>query len=1038
MTLSRLSVLGEFSLELGPVKAPSLATQKARALLAYLVTHHESNVGREALLDVLWPDVEPERAKEGLRSALWSIRRAIRDASYEPDEFVTANRAVVRWNAQTWFDAAEFVKLSQSSEPSQLKDALALYKGDFLEGDYEEWTVAERTRLGNAYESVLARLVRTARSHEAAQLLLTRNPYDEPSYFLLIERELSAGRIVSAEALAERCERAMAEVGAQPSPDLRKLVSGIASRQIQSIPKLVLPFVGRENELAKVRDKLMDTANPGGVVLVSGEPGIGKSAFLSRAADIANNLGRAVITVRCFDSDSRRFGAFEELYGDLCDEPLNPLAAPGRWDLADRLAESLTNALEPMSVVTIDDAHVLADEALGAMVAIAARGRTRGHTLLVATRTEGLPVVLAALGGCSVESITLGPLRRDDIRAAVDSIVADNQEVVVTTVFERSGGHPLFATTLLESLAQSGVLRADRGAWRLVGILDEHVALPKTLTTYIQARLHTRGDTALLVAAALALEPSATPDDITAALQLPESKVFDALDDMLALGVVIQPVSGPQLAFAHDLYREVAATILNVGRRMRLHRALAERLAASASPESSLRSARHLSLAGDAMAAGDAYYRAARDALNQCAWVQARDLCLAGIAGLEVLERKPEVETLLARLKMIAAKVQTALGDSRSAVAAASDAVALAKRSGEPGAAIEAALARQRAFLDDLDTEAALQCSPEILAMARDAKDDQALSIALADQSCLQRLLGRETEAVQASREAEAVANTVGDWDILCYALEQRILADATWWKFDDGLDAVERTNKLLVRASRPAQTAIHCAVAGLYLPLEERAEASSRIDAAAELLEEDAREARRSVHSPVAGWLATSFGPARLKLAIAATTARLALESDAAERALAAVADLEGVKARRAQQLASVFRADALFASGLPGAQQNALLPLETLRADAFAQDVLSGIRSPEMAEILNAVVLGSSNAPERVAHALDLVEASARRTPLDADRAFAQLAHAAESCRANHVAARARLRRDDYRELRAAASSRAGLPERIESSKR
>ena len=219
--------------------------------------------------------------------------------------------------------------------------------------------------------------------------------------------------------------------------------------------------------------------------------------------------------------------------------------------------------------------------------------------LLIATRTEGLSDILAALSGCPVESIVLGPLGRDDLRVAIDSVVADDQQVLATTVFERSGGHPLFAATLLDSLAQSGLLRAERGSWRLVGNLTDQVALPKTLTTYIQARLRARGETASTVAAVLSLEPNATADDIIAATQLPERQVFDALDDLLALGVVIQPASGPQLAFAHDLYREVAAAMLNAGRRARLHRAFAERFASSQSAESSLRCARHLILAGD-------------------------------------------------------------------------------------------------------------------------------------------------------------------------------------------------------------------------------------------------------------------------------------------------------------------------------------------------------------------------------------------------------------------------------------------------------
>jgi DNA-binding SARP family transcriptional activator len=1026
----RLHALGRFSLELGQIVAQSLATQKGRALLAYLIAHRASDVGRERLLEVLWPEIDLERAKDGLRSALWSIRRAIRDSGLEPDEYLTANRAIVRWTAHTWLDAEEFFKLAQSDDARELQQGLELYKGDFLEGDYEEWSVAERTRLGTAYETLLAKLVRVARSHEAAQLLLTRNPYDEPSYILLIETDLSAGRVVAAAALAERCERALAEIGAQPSAALRQLVTGISSRRVQAIPRLSLPFVGRETELGKIRDILSAGTGVGHTLLISGEPGIGKSAFLSRAADLARSLDRSVVSVSCFDTDTRPFGPFDELYADLHDEPLSAPPTGDHGDAAQRLAESLISGSGSSTVITIDDAHLLKADALRVLSIFAAGLRAGGGTLVVATRTEGLPEIIAVTAGGPAESIELGPLRLDDIRAGISSVIADHQDILATTVFERSGGHPLFATTLLDSLAQSGVLRADQGTWRLAGVLDGRVALPKTLTSYIHARLHARGETASIVAAGLALEPVATADDLMAALRLPESQVFDALDDLLTLGVVIQPASGPQLAFAHEIYREVAASMLNAGRRIRLHRAFAERFASAPGAESSLRCARHLSFADDAVGAAEAYYRAANEALEWGAWLEARDRCAAGIAGLEKLERKPEIDALLARLKILAAKAHSALGDSSSAVATASDAMALARRSGESRTAIEAALARQRALLDDYAADAALASAREIGGMARDGKDKAALAVALADESWSQRLLGCEAEAIQAAREAEASANAAGDLDLACYALEQLLLSDVTWWRFADGQEAAERASQLVLQASRQARIALHCALAAWGLALGRTDAATSAISAATALLREDGEDRqRRPAHSP--------FGPARMKLALAAMAAQLALQERDMKRALTFASDLESMASSRAHILANLFRADALFESGVPNpTQSNGRVEFDQL--PLFMQDAFSGSRSPVLADSLNAATIKAPDASERLSIALDLVEAASHRTPLDADKAFAQLVRAAERCGAVQIAVRAELRRDDYRELRAIASSRAAKPERTESRSR
>src|SRR5579884_339552 len=1017
MVQTRVRVLGRFSLELGQITASSLPTQKARALLAYLVAHRQSDVARERLLDLLWSDATPDVAKNGLRSALWSIRRSIKDAGFDPDDYLIANRAIVRWKAHSWLDAEAFLELAESDDPLDLEAAVELYKGDFVEGDYEEWTVSERARLSDAYDALLARLVTGPRSREAAHLLLNRNPYHEPSYLLLVEEELSAGRIVAAAALAERCERALTEVGAQPSEQLRRLVRGIPSQPIQSAPKLLLPFVGREAELAKVRDHLMNGAAGGRALLISGEAGIGKSAFLSRVADLAESLGYSIVHVRCFDTDSRPFGPFEELYADLNNEPFDPLASSDPADAGERLGKSLFDSLDATALISIDDAHSLAADACRVLSHLAARVSASGRVLMLATRSEGVARLNAAMNGCPSETIPLGRLNSDELNAAIDSVVINDATAVASAIFERSAGHPFFAATLLDSLAQSGVLRSERGLWKLAGELDDRVPLPKTLTTYIRARLRARGDTALQVAGALSLEPTATAENISAAMQLDENQVLNALDDLLLLGVLIQRESAAQFAFAHDLYREVAAATLNPGRRTRLHRAFAQSFALASAAESSLRCARHLSLAGDGLGAAQGYYRAAIEALEWRAPAEARDRCNAGIAALENLERKLEVDAILARLKVLSVKVQAALGDSRSAIAEAAEAIGIANQIADPATALDAAQARQSILNDNFALDAALASAREIAAMARDSQESVPLAIALANESWAERLLGHQIEALQAAREAETTASKARDCEGVCYALEQLILAYITWWKFEDAEKAAARALDIMPQAGRLAQCALRCCIASLNLALERCPKTESEISAAILLLQEHDADSRRTLlHSP--------FERSRVALALNATSAAAALAQNQTDRAVAMSDALERTPSARARLLADLFRADAQFARGL----SNRPAAPEFLRSTpgAFVQDVHSGSRSPELAETLNAVVIGASDAPERLLQALNRIEADARRAPLDADRAFTQLADAAERCNVPHVAERARLRSRDYRNARAMAGSR------------
>lgn len=1024
MVQARLCVLGRFSLELGHVATRRLATQKARAVLAYLVAHRRSDVARERLLEVFWPNAVAEAAKDNLRSALWSIRRGVRDAGFEPNEYLVANRTKLRWVADSWYDAEAFLELAKSDDPIDLQAALALYQGDFIEGDYEEWTVAERARIGESYESVLARLVRGSRNHDAAQTLIARNPYDEASYLLLIEDELSSGRIAAAAALADRCEAALAEVGAQPSPDLQRLLGRMATRHLSPSSKPVLPFVGRTVELSTVRAYLR-APRAGEILLISGEAGIGKSAFLSRVHDVVRDLGRRGVTVQCFDTDSRLFGPFEELYAELHGRPFNPLEA-SQVPPAQRLAEALLEALDPSVLLCIDDAHTLTSDAWLVLCALTQCACAKQRAMIVATRTEGLQNVITGLNGCAFGSIALGPLNFSDLRAGIDLVVTDDTARVARTVFERSGGHPLFAVTLLDSLAQSGVLQSELGMWHLAGTLDEQISLPKSLRTYIEARLNSRGVIPSKVAAALGLEPAANADDLAAVLRLSEEQVFNAIDDLLSLGVLVQTDGASQLSFAHDLFREVAARTVNPGRRIRLHGAFGERFLSSSAADASLKSARHLALARDPMRAADAYSRAATEALESRAAVEARDRCAAGIAALDTLERRPDVDAMIARLKVLSARSQAALGDSLAAKSDASESIALAKRLGDSRTAIQGALARQSVIRDEYDASSALSSAREIASMATDAHDDASLAIALADQSWAHRLLGSEREALNAAHESESVAETLDNAVLLCYALEQRILAAITWWRFDEAVDIAARCSQTALQEGRLGGAALQCAVASLHFALDERNNASSALAAAFTLFEQDNGEpSRMPVHEV--------FNRTRLSLALTATAAQLALSEGKVQRAFNAANDLERSGSPRARQLAELFRMDAFFTLG------SIAPPFNTTAfqgsALVFLQDVFSGSRAPAIARALEGISTGTPDARERVFEALERTEAAARRTPLEAHRAFAQVARAAERCGARSVAVRAELRANDYGAARALAISRVKSADRLES---
>jgi len=141
------------------------ATQRRLlALLSVLAASGDAGLSRDKLVGLLWPDVEPERARHSLTQSLYSARRALRD-----DGLFDVTSASVRLDpTHITSDVAEFL---QSLENNELEHAVELYEGPFLDGffvtgapEFEQWSSAQRTRLRDLTVGALERLASDAES----------------------------------------------------------------------------------------------------------------------------------------------------------------------------------------------------------------------------------------------------------------------------------------------------------------------------------------------------------------------------------------------------------------------------------------------------------------------------------------------------------------------------------------------------------------------------------------------------------------------------------------------------------------------------------------------------------------------------------------------------------------------------------------------------------------------------------------------------------------------------------------------------------
>jgi len=131
----RVELLGPARVLWGGFLYPYKAPPKCLPLLGYLLMHRHVSLSRESLSYQMWPDSTEAEARANLRRHLHRLVAAL-PAKKEP-WFVT-DAVSLRWDSHAGveFDVDEF--LSVSVRDSDLEKAVRLYRGDFLEGVFED------------------------------------------------------------------------------------------------------------------------------------------------------------------------------------------------------------------------------------------------------------------------------------------------------------------------------------------------------------------------------------------------------------------------------------------------------------------------------------------------------------------------------------------------------------------------------------------------------------------------------------------------------------------------------------------------------------------------------------------------------------------------------------------------------------------------------------------------------------------------------------------------------------------------------------
>lgn len=660
-----------------PVGAPKL-----RALLTLLVLDAGRVVTAERLVDDLWTDEPPPQPMVSLRSYISNLRRLLQ-APDGPSVIQTRARGYVLDVPPDAVDAVRFERLAHevrtALEGGRAPDAVAsadaaldLWRGPALADVADEaFAHAPVVKLDELRMTVMEDrvdgLLSMGRHVEIVPDLeahVGRHPLRERPHRQLMLALYRSGRSPDALAVHRRFRASLAdELGLDPSPVIDALADDIlrqapsldvvipptppkvavAAARVPPVPT-VSPLVGRDAERARIASSVARLSDGvGSVLLVAGDPGIGKTALLDELSRIGAHGDIPVVWGRCQEAQGAPplwpwLEALRALATELDDESLvaavQGSAGPvtqlvpeiaertgrhyqatgdpdtARFALYDAVVTFLQRVAAPRGlVIVIDDLHWGDPSALqlvGLLGGRAGAGRivlAGAYRNAPSERTPELDATLATLARVpAVSAFVLGPLGRDDGAAVIEAVTGDAPgRSLVDELYGRAGGNPFFIRQLAQLMAESGDATAHIPTGVRHVILRRAQLLPPAVRRTLEVASSIGSQFDLRVVASAAGPDVATVlDHLDTAV---EHRLVAAVDD-----------AARSYRFVHPLIRETLYDELAVGTALRFHAAAAQALEQH-SPGAVGAIAEHLWLAAELVAPDRpvAYLRAAAE-----------------------------------------------------------------------------------------------------------------------------------------------------------------------------------------------------------------------------------------------------------------------------------------------------------------------------------------------------------------------------------------------------------------------------------------
>jgi len=248
LTINMLGSIEIFRDRARPFAADAWTTRRSRDILCFIASRPHHRAPKDNIVDTFWRDVDVKTVERNFHPTMSHIRKALNSNQPLKQNFLAYRDGEYQLNSEFAYriDTEQFDRFIADGEAARrerdfdrciglYEQAVALYRGDFMQGSYDDWVEEQRSYYREQYLRMLESLAGVAekkqefvRAMDLAQRILRDDPFREDIHCLVMRAQAALGNRVAVKEQYEALRALLKkELGVEPAMQTQKAYKGL-------------------------------------------------------------------------------------------------------------------------------------------------------------------------------------------------------------------------------------------------------------------------------------------------------------------------------------------------------------------------------------------------------------------------------------------------------------------------------------------------------------------------------------------------------------------------------------------------------------------------------------------------------------------------------------------------------------------------------------------------------------------------------------------------------------------------------------------